>query len=279
MKNKTTTYQIIILALALVLVFGMFSLPKIIVSNEEGLIVDKKKKDKGDTEVMHQQKLSKQETEKLNHLRAEYLATEDLENKNIFADSLIHFFRNTHQYDSAAFYAGAIAKLDGSQKNLIKAGNENFYALQFFIDTDKATSFGTKARNFYQKVLQKDAKNLDVQAKVALTYTYPEGNPNTMKGVNILREIVSEKEPTHELSLLHLAKLSMFRQGFTGAIKRLETLLDAHPENEEAQFYLAECYRNTGNKTKALELLEKLKNEAQDTLIKQAVEQSLEQLQ
>ena len=51
---------------------------------------------------------------------------------------------------------------------------------------------------------------------------------------------------------------------FDKAVGRFETILKLEPDNKEALYYLATAYEGKGDKKKAIELLEKLKQQVTD---------------
>lgn len=94
--------------------------------------------------------------------------------------------------------------------------------------------------------------------KLALASGYIDGTREVMKGVGILREIVSKK-PDHIPANLVLGRMSIQSGQFDKAIGRFETVLKLEPENREALYFLAEAYKGMGNTKKAKELFEQCK--------------------
>ncbi|HQV01759.1 MAG TPA: tetratricopeptide repeat protein, partial [Bacteroidia bacterium] len=56
-----------------------------------------------------------------------------------------------------------------------------------------------------------------------------------------------------------LGKLAIQSGQFDKAIKRLELVLSLKPDNTEALYFLAEAYKGSGNKQKAISLFEQCK--------------------
>lgn len=87
---------------------------------------------------------------------------------------------------------------------------------------------------------------------------YIQGTSEPMTGVQMALGIAREK-PDHVPANMLLGRMSIQSGQFEKAIKRFETVLAKEPENKEALYFLAQAYEGTGNKTKAIELLEKCK--------------------
>jgi cytochrome c-type biogenesis protein CcmH/NrfG len=79
-----------------------------------------------------------------------------------------------------------------------------------------------------------------------------------MKGVVLLREVTS-KDSTNISANIILAKLAIQSGQLDKAINRLELVLSLRPDNTEAMYFLAEAYKNQGNKEKAISLFEQCK--------------------
>jgi len=104
----------------------------------------------------------------------------------------------------------------------------------------------------------------DVQAKLEMALVYVEGTNETMQGVLLLRE-VEKTDPENETMNLTLGRLAVVSGQFDKAITRLEKLVQRNPNNAEAYIHLAEAYRATGQKTKALQALEQCKRVVKDS--------------
>jgi len=168
----------------------------------------------------------------------------------------------THkQLPIAAFYYAKSAKLDNSEKKLNFAG-------QLFLDLIHDAGApgvqvweGQQAISCLGRSLELNPKNDTV--KLAMAAAYIEGTGQLMQGVQVLRDITREKPDDIPANLM-LGKLSVQSGQFDKAIKRFETVLKQEPENKEALYFLAESYKGTGDKQKAIELFEKCKKVVND---------------
>ncbi|MBK6265993.1 tetratricopeptide repeat protein [Marivirga sp. S37H4] len=269
--------RIIILVVSLILIVGLFLLPKIVVDNEneqitseEGVGQDQPKTEgrADNTDPAHAGEMSEEVLSKINRLRNKYLSSENEEKSVIFADSLALLFKEESKLDSAAKYT------ELATDNAEAIGDAYYDAYTYAVDAEKANELGEKTRLFYEKVLAEDAGRLDVKTKIAMTYV---SSDNPMAGIMMLREVL-EKDPKNEDALFNLGILSIQSGQYKNAIERFNTLLENHPDNDQAMFYLALSYFNDGQKEKARSLFEKIKNKSTDEQVLAAVESYLNEL-
>jgi tetratricopeptide (TPR) repeat protein len=268
--------QITIVVLALALILGMYSLPKVIVRDKQNVLAADASaaSTAAMAESTHTNNLDTAQVVAVNDLRKAYANSADKEKKTTFADSLAVLFRQASMFDSAAFYREAIAELNPGLDSWIKAGDSYYDAFGFATDTQKANLMGDKARNFYQKVLDKDPGQLDVKANLAMTYV---ATSNPMQGIVLLREIL-QKEPAHERASFNMGLLSMQSGQYDKAIERFEQVLKAHPENDQAKFYLGVSYAESGHGDEAKELLQEVKKKNNDPAVQATVDEYLKKL-
>jgi len=156
----------------------------------------------------------------------------------------------------AAYYGSKAAKLENSEKKLTFAG-QNFLELMENESSPSVQLWEAKeAVSCLEQSLQINPDNEDT--KLALATGYIEGTGEPMRGVQILLAITREKPDDVAANML-LGKMSIQSAQFDKAIGRFETILKTEPENKETLYFLAQAYEGTGNKKKAIELLEKCK--------------------
>jgi tetratricopeptide (TPR) repeat protein len=267
--------QIVIIVLAVALIAGMYSLPKVLVSDQQKVLAAAPAAStvaKG--ESTHTNNLDAAAIAAVDDLRKAYTNSADKEKKTTFADSLAVLFRQASMFDSAAVYREAIAELNPGLNSWIKAGDSYYDAFGFATDTQKANQMGEKARAFYQKVLEKDPGQLDVKANLAMTYV---ATSNPMQGIVLLREIL-QKEPAHERASFNMGLLSMQSGQYDKAIERFEQILKVHPENDQAKFYLGVSYAESGHSGEAKSLLQEVKKTNNDPAVQATVDEYLKKL-
>ena len=98
-----------------------------------------------------------------------------------------------------------------------------------------------------------------------------------MQGVSILLEIV-RKDSANIDALLMLGRFGIISGQFDKAIARLEKILYLRPQNSEALLLLAEAYNGQGNKTKAIEMLERCKKTVNDPAAKKEIENYIQSI-
>ena len=156
----------------------------------------------------------------------------------------------------AAYYEGKAAKLENSEKKLTFAG-QNF--LQLMENERSPTVQMWEAREAVTCLEQSLKINPDNEdTKLALATGYIEGTGEPMRGVQILLAITREKPDDIPANML-LGRMSIQSGQFDKAIARFETVLKKEADNKEALYFLAQAYEGKGDKTKAIELLEKCK--------------------
>jgi tetratricopeptide (TPR) repeat protein len=274
--------RIILIVIAIVLVAVFFSLPKVVVDNENESI-DKgaetaerdsspnKSSSPSSGNIMsesHSGNIPEEVKEDIKRLRNSYLIAESQENSIIFADSLADVYRELNRLDSAAKY------VELSQEDNELIGNAYYEAFSFAADVEKANRLAEKTREYLQKVLDENPANNSAKIKLAMTYVSSE---NPMKGISMLLEVI-EEDPDNEEALFNLGILSIQSGQYNKAIERFEKLLKQHPDNIQAEFYLALSLMNNGQKAKAKKLFTEIKNKSNDEQLLAAVESYLNEL-
>jgi cytochrome c-type biogenesis protein CcmH/NrfG len=274
--------RIILIVIAVVLVVVFFSLPKVVVDNEnesidkgaeavENNTTQENQSETSSSNMMsdsHSGNIPEEVKEEIERLRNSYNLAESQENSAIFADSLAAIYRDLSKLDSAAKY------VELSQEDNELIGNAYYEAFTFAADVDKANRLAEKTREYLQKVLDKDPSNNSAKIKLAMTYV---SSDNPMQGISMLLEVIKEN-PENEEALFNLGILSVQSGQYSKAIERFEKLLRLDPENVQAQFYLALSFMNNGQKAKARKLFTEIKNKSDDEQLLAAVESYLNEL-
>ncbi|WKV13513.1 tetratricopeptide repeat protein [Marivirga harenae] len=274
--------RIILFVVAIALVAVFFSLPKVVVDNENDSIdgrsepIETNSSTNGNstessTATMsgsHGGNIPADVKRDIERLRNSFMVAESQENSVIFADSLASMFKELNRLDSAAKYV----ELSTEDNEII--GNAYYEAFSFAADVDKAKGLAVKTREYLQKVLDNNPSNNSAKIKLAMTYVSSE---NPMKGISMLLEVV-EEDPYNEEALFNLGILSIQSGQFNKAIERFEKLLKNHPENIQAEFYLALSFMNNGQKAKARTLFSEIKNKSNDEQLLAAVDSYLNEL-
>lgn len=248
--------QIILVAVAVLAVVGLYSLPKIVVDNDSEQspqsFVDE---NTPEGVVDHSSEIPTEAIPQVNKWRNALVVNKQITDNEEALDSLMSVFRRINKYDSAAHYAGLFASKFNTVNRWQKAGDAYFEAFTFALDEQKVRSMGTKAREAYEKVLQSQPNNYDVQHNVAMTYI---STASPMQGIMMLREIITN-DPDNLQALMSMGRMSIQTGQFENGVDRFESLVSYYPENVEGNFFLGVCYYEIGQLVKAQAQFEKVK--------------------
>lgn len=268
--------QIIAIAVALAATGILYSLPKVIVSDDGKQQAGAKPADgtPAATEPSHAQALNDAQQQAAKKLTNLYLTAAGKEKKRIFADSLADLYRSAMLFDSVALYRQAAVGLETNAATLMNAADACYDAFFFATDQAKAKGFGEKARGYYRQVLDLDPKRLDAKAKMAMTYVNSE---SPMQAVLLLREVLAT-DPKNEQAQFNLGLLSIKSGQYDKAQARFEEILKNNPDNLQAKLYLGISYAEQGDKDNARRLLQQAKEATQDAMVQNAADEYLEKL-
>lgn len=163
-------------------------------------------------------------------------------------DSLVKFWDKKMRPGISAEYAKKLAEQKGNQVQLwIDAGNRFRNLMPFFKPEDRSI-IGAKTELCYQKAL--DIKPTDLDAKTQLGVHYVENTEDPMKGITLLREVVTT-DSNNVPAQLNLGFFSMKSGQFDKAVNRFEKVVKLAPEQHEALLYLADAQAGKGDKESA----------------------------
>lgn len=263
--------RIILIVVSVLLIAGLFWLPKAVVENENQLATTS-------TETVTKPDPHEAAPEELLHqieeLRNSYRTASESQKKAIFADSLASLYARASKFDSAGWYAEQAAKFFNNEKNWFKAGDAYYQAYTFALDAEKQGQLAEKTREQFTKVLDLNPRNLDAKTKMAMTYL-SSGSP--MQGITMLREVLKD-DPKNQLAMFNLGMLSIQSGQYDRAVERLTELVEINPAHIQGQLLLGIAYMNTGDKKKAKEQFEKVKKMDKDPAVQATVDSYLKDL-
>lgn len=194
--------------------------------------------------------------------------------KKLVFEKIINQWDSLRQPAIAAYYMEQEAIAMGTEKNWNEAGNRYYMATRFAKDNEKPMLYN-KAIECFEKTVELNPKN--VEAKISLGACYVEGSSNPMKGVGMLREI--EKTDSNNVNLqLNFGFFSEKSGQWDKAISRFNKVLKIKPDYIEAYLHLADAYEQKGDKTKAIESLEKYITLVDDATVKTEVQNYINKL-
>jgi tetratricopeptide (TPR) repeat protein len=276
--------QLLVILISVLMAAGLFLLPKVVVKDDEKLATTGEQATvasagmpsmQPDIEELHSKDVAPEDAEKLNSLRNNFQTVSDKQKKVIFADSLASMFIKMNKLDSAALYFDKIAQLQPNDKNTLRAAESYYEAFSFAVNPEKGNTYNVRARELYNQVLERNPKDLEVKARLAMTYVSSE---NPMQGVAMLREVL-EADPNNEQAIFNLGILSLQSGQYDKAEERFKKLVAINPNHLQGRFYLAVSYLEHGHKEEAREQLEIVKSLDKDPAVQATVEGYLKDLQ
>lgn len=190
-------------------------------------------------------------------------------------DSIAKIFDHAGMPAVAAIYFEKIATQNPTEKNWLNAAYRYFDGFKSTTDSLAMKALVDKAILCYTKVLEFNPNNLD--AKTDLGVCYAEGTNNPMKGIGLLREVVSIN-PKHETAQMNLGFLAVKSGQLDKAIARFDTVLMINPKNIDIYSFLGDVYLKKGDKEKAITNFIKYKSYLKDTIRINQVDNYIKQI-
>jgi tetratricopeptide (TPR) repeat protein len=283
---------VLVIASTIVLSAGLYSLPRVVVQNAakqitgaargrstgtpvaDSLNVVANTGETSEADVQHNEPLTPDQQKAAEGLQKRYAAAQPATRK-LVAEQLITFFRSVSRFDSAAYYAGEVARIEPTGQTYLRAGDQYFEAYGFAIAEQKAAYLGEQTRAYYQKALTENPDLLAAKANMAMTYV---NTPTPMQGIKLLREVL-DQDPTNELALFNLGMLSMRSGQYSKAIDRFRQILVNDPANRKALFYLGVSLVETNQKAEAKKVLADVKANEKDPQVQAAIKELEERME
>lgn len=266
--------QILLLVIAVLLVVGIYSLPKVVVDNEsseEAAFIDETIP--GGI-IDHSSEIPEEVQPRIAFWKDRLFSNGRIQPNIESLDSLMAVFMEINKYDSAAYYALLYAE-DLNQISLWqKAGDAYFEAFTYALDKAKIDFLGGKAREVYQKVLAEQPDNYGVQHNVAMTIVQ---SSSPMQGIMMLREIL-EQDPDNQRTLMSMGRMSISTSQFENGAERFEAYVKYYPQDVEGNFFLGVCYYEIGQMVKAKAQFKKVKELGANEQIITAADEYLERI-
>lgn len=264
--------RILLIVVSAIVIWLLFLLPKVVVDNDNTLTGDSNDSiaKKGDAHVNAPQEV----LSAIRNVRGQIQKSTAKEKNAIFADSLVDLYQIAGKFDSSAWFAEEASKFFNTTESWIKAGDQYYQAYSLALDQSKQNHFAEKTREFYQKALDANPKNLDVKTKMAMTYL---SSASPMAGIKMLREVLAA-DPKNELALFNMGMLSIQSGQYDKAVERLEELVKINPSHTQGHLLLGIALMNVGDKPKAKELFEKVKQMDKDPAVQATVDSYLKDL-
>ncbi|KYG77691.1 MULTISPECIES: tetratricopeptide repeat protein [Roseivirga] len=266
--------QVILLVVAIAAVIGLFSLPRVVVDNDNEQAAEFVDESVPGGVVDHSSEVPEEIQPKIDYWKSQLFVNGNMQPENESLDSLMRVFMEINQYDSAAYYAGQFAERFNKIEHWQKAGDVYFEAFTFALDEQKISLLGSKAREAYEKVLEAQPSNLDAKHNIAMTYV---AGPAPMQGIMMLRDIIKE-DPKNMKALMSMGRMSIQTGQFENGIERFQSLVEYYPNHIEGNFFLGVCYFEAGQMVKAKSQFEKVKTLDANEQVLTAADEYLERI-
>jgi len=192
-----------------------------------------------------------------------------------FTDSLADAYFSATWYDSAGYYAAQAAEANPRLETWTKAANYHYEAFSFAMDGATQAAQAQLAAQYLNKVLEAEPNNLNIKAKLGMTYVVGE---NPMQGILLMRDVV-EEDPTNVMAQFNLGMLSRQSGQTEKAVERFESVLALEPDNLQAMFFLGVSYQELGDDDRARQTYEELLDMTTDPAIVETVEDMLSDME
>ncbi|KAA9325410.1 tetratricopeptide repeat protein [Adhaeribacter soli] len=289
--------QLIVIAVALLLVVGIFFLPKVVINKDDkkadltGATANRDKPAAADEEdhsghdhapgehpteeAVPHMAASPSQLKEIADLRSRFNKEQNADAKATLAAELGQKYRAISKFDSAGYFYETVANTRPTEQNFEKAGDLYFEAFSFAATEERGKVLGEKTQAMYNKVLEANPNNLDAKTNLAMTYI---AGPNPMKGVTLLREVL-EKDPNNEKAIYNMGYLSLQSRQFDKAVERFRRLVEINPKNVNGNFYLGVSLAETNQKAEAIKVFQNVKKLDKDPELQASVDEYLKKLQ
>lgn len=257
-----TKTQIVLVVGAVILVWGLYQLPRVVVENETDTAVES-----------HDFSVSQEDEQAIASLKGK-LTENDSENYFNFADSLARYYLKYGLIDSAASVSRRSLLRDSSFTNLVKVGSVLYSVFERATTSESIRLYGGESRKVLEKISDQYPENPEWKTKLAMTIVATE---NPMVGVAMLQEVV-DRDPDYREALVNLGLLSIQSGQYDKGIERFYRLLEKDSTDYEVMLYLGICYLETDQNEEAKEIFKNVAESSDaDPALRMTAQEYLEQ--
>lgn len=174
----------------------------------------------------------------------------------------------------AAFYYQEIARQTNQFDDWVNTGNRFNEAAKRSQDANEQTALSAQATEAFENATK--LKPTDLEAKTGLGVAMVNGGGMPMQGITLLLEVVKQ-DPKNHSALLNLGMFAMKSGQYDKAVGRFKTMI-AIKEELEPYFYLAESYKQLGQKQEAIAAYEKCKQLIGDSAESSRIDEFIKEL-
>lgn len=196
---------------------------------------------------------------------------------------LAKLWDSANQPAPSAFYYQALATAKNDFTNWLTAGSRFNDAYKFTQDTTVQPAFVNNAIQAFKKARVLKPDDLNAQTGLGVAYvnqtslgiTDAEGG-SPMQGITLLLGVVA-KDPDNRAANLNLGQFAMKSGQYPKAVERFKKMIAIKPE-VEPYFYLAESYKQLGQKQEAIAAYQKCKELMPDPTFGQRIDDYIKEL-
>jgi tetratricopeptide (TPR) repeat protein len=225
-------------------------------------------------------------TDKIVSLEASLAKATSPAERQRFQLQLAKEWDGVNQPAPAAFYYQMLAKASNKYEDWMAAGSRFNDAYKFTQDTTVQPAFVNNAIVAYKKAQTLKPDDLVAQTGLGVAYvnqtslgiTDAEGG-SPMQGITLLLGVVA-KDPNNWNANLNLGQFAMKSGQFQKAADRFKKMiaLDTDKSKVEPYFYLAESYKQLGQKQEAIAAYQKCKELMADPAMGQTIDNYIKEL-
>jgi tetratricopeptide (TPR) repeat protein len=187
------------------------------------------------------------------------------------------------QQAPAAFYYQDLAAAKNNFEYWLTTGNRFNDAYKFTQDTTTQPAFVANAIKAFKKARVLKPADLTAQTGLGIAYvnqtslgvTDADGG-SPMQGITLLLDVVT-KDPNNRNANLNLGQFAMKSGQYPKAVERFKKMI-AQKEEVEPYFYLAESYKQLGQKQEAIAAYQKCKELMADPAMSQRIDDYIKEL-
>ncbi len=195
---------------------------------------------------------------------------------------LANFWKDSaRSFEPYVYYLSEAAKLDKSEKNLTFAAQLILDNLRAEEDEAKLNWKTAQAIALFEKAIELNPNNDDLKVGLGSCYILGKGRvggpEETMKGIQQLLSVV-RKDSNNMKAQMMLGVGGYVSGQYDKAIERLQKVVKAQPDNEEAVAFLADTYAAKGEKAEAIKWYTISKRLVNDPHYSQEVDERIKSL-
>lgn len=194
-------------------------------------------------------------------------------------DQLATFWKDSaHVFEPFIYYLGEKSKLENSEKSLTFAAHLYLKQLKTADQHSLQVWMANQAADLFKHALQVNPNNDSSKVGLGSCFIFgASGASSPMEGIQRILEVV-RRDSTNMYAQFMLGYGGIMTGQFDKAIERLNTVVNADPNNTEAVFLLAEAYERHGENSKAAEWYEKGKRFVQNPDALKEIEERIKAL-